>query len=66
MRKTVVAVAGSFSSGKSSFMNSFFVNRNVKLPTGMTQTTAISSYVMPDEVPSIMGHSAFQSNLFGN
>ena len=56
-KKTVVAVAGSFSSGKSSFMNSFFPSRDVKLPTGMTQTTAISSYVLADERPSITGYS---------
>ena len=56
-KKTVVAVAGSFSSGKSSFMNSFFPSRDVKLPTGMTQTTAISSYVLADETASITGYS---------
>lgn len=57
VQKNVIAIAGSFSSGKSSFMNSFFPNRKVKLPTGMTQTTAISSYVLPDELSSIIGHS---------
>ena len=56
-KRTVIAVAGSFSSGKSSFMNSFFVSRKVKLPIGMTQTTAISSYVLPAEEPGITGCS---------
>lgn len=57
IKKTVVAVAGSFSSGKSSFMNSFFQTRKIKLPTGMTQTTAISSYVLADESQGITGYS---------
>lgn len=56
LNKTIVAIAGSFSSGKSSFMNSFFTTRNIKLPTGMDQTTAISSYVMNGE-ESITGCS---------
>lgn len=56
-KKTIVAVAGSFSSGKSSFMNSFFSSRKVKLPTGMTQTTAIPSYVLVADAPSITGYS---------
>lgn len=56
LNKTIVAVAGSFSSGKSSFMNSFFTTREIKLPTGMDQTTAISSYIMNGE-KSIAGYS---------
>lgn len=56
LNKTIVAIAGSFSSGKSSFMNSFFKTRKIKLPTGMDQTTAISSYVM-NGAESITGYS---------
>lgn len=56
LNKTIVAIAGSFSSGKSSFMNSFFTTRKIKLPTGMDQTTAISSYVMNGD-ESITGYS---------
>ena len=56
LNKTIVAIAGSFSSGKSSFMNSFFTTRKVKLPTGMDQTTAISSYVMNGD-ENITGYS---------
>lgn len=56
LNKTIVAVAGAFSSGKSSFMNSFFTSREIKLPTGMDQTTAISSYIMNGE-KSITGFS---------
>lgn len=56
LNKSIIAIAGSFSSGKSSFMNSFFKTRDIKLPTGMDQTTAISSYVMNGE-KSITGYS---------
>lgn len=56
LNKNIVAIAGSFSSGKSSFMNSFFTTRKIKLPTGMDQTTAISSYVMNGK-ESITGYS---------
>lgn len=48
LNKTVIAIAGSFSSGKSSFMNSFFESKKIKLPIGMEQKTAISSYVLSD------------------
>ena len=70
-QKSVVAIAGSFSSGKSSFMNSLFADKKVRLPTGMTQTTAISSYVLPAESASIIGHSfrggrvAIPEKIFG-
>lgn len=56
LNKNIVAIAGSFSSGKSSFMNSFFTTRKIKLPIGMDQTTAISSYVMNGK-ESITGYS---------
>lgn len=57
IKKTIVAIAGSYSSGKSSFMNSFLTSRKIILPIGMTQTTAISSYILFDENPSIIGYS---------
>lgn len=56
LNKSIIAIAGSFSSGKSSFMNSFFKTRDIKLPTGMDQTTAISSYVMNGD-KNITGYS---------
>lgn len=55
--KTVVALAGAFSSGKSSFMNSFFMHDNVTLPVGMDQTTAIASYVLSGENTEITGYT---------
>ena len=55
--KTIIAVGGAFSSGKSSFMNSFFVQSKIKLPTGMDQTTAVASYVMSGAETEINGYS---------
>ncbi|MCY4559823.1 MAG: dynamin family protein [Chloroflexi bacterium] len=45
LNKNVVAVAGSFSSGKSSFINSLTGMDTGMLPTGITPTTSISTYV---------------------
>ena len=55
--KTIIAVGGAYSSGKSSFINSFFVQKNIKLPTGMDQTTAVASYVMSGAETEINGYS---------
>lgn len=57
LNKTIVAVVGSFSSGKSSFINSFFVSKKIVLPIAMDQTTAISSYVMNGSELDITGFS---------
>lgn len=56
-QKTVVAVAGEFSSGKSSFLNSLFKTRKVRLPTGIEPVTAISTYVMHGTDTKITGYS---------
>lgn len=48
-KKSVVAVAGGFSSGKSSFINSLINDKKVKLPEGINPTTAIPTYVMHKE-----------------
>lgn len=55
--KTIIAIAGAFSSGKSSFMNSLFVSDKTKLPIGMDQTTAIATYIMNGEKSEIIGYS---------
>ena len=55
--KTIVAIGGAFSSGKSSFMNSFFMQSKVTLPVGMDQTTAVASYVMHGAETEITGYS---------
>lgn len=62
--KTIVAIGGAFSSGKSSFMNSFFVQNKIKLPTGMDQTTAVASYVMSGEETAITGYSYSGGKIF--
>ncbi|MBQ3824821.1 MAG: dynamin family protein [Spirochaetaceae bacterium] len=56
--KMVGAVGGGFSSGKSSFINSFMNNDDsVKLAEGIRPVTAIPSYVISGEKPSIQGLS---------
>jgi len=57
MGKTIIAIGGAFSSGKSSFMNSLFSQDKVSLPVGMDQTTAIASYVLDGEDTEITGYS---------
>ena len=57
LAKSIIAVGGAFSSGKSSFLNSFFSQNKVRLPVGMDQTTAISSYVLAGERSEITGYS---------
>ena len=54
--KTIVAVGGAFSSGKSSFMNSFFSQGDV-LPCSLKPTTAIASYVLSGESTEITGYT---------
>ena len=45
-QKSVIAIGGGFSSGKSSFINSLIIDKKVKLPEGINPTTAIPTYVM--------------------
>ena len=45
-QKSVIAIGGGFSSGKSSFINSLIIDKKVKLPEGIIPTTAIPTYVM--------------------
>lgn len=69
--KSIVAVGGAFSSGKSSFLNSFFVKKSEHtkepgkkqkndhedglLPVDATQATAISSYIIAGDRTEITG-----------
>lgn len=57
LNKNVIAIAGYFSSGKSAFMNSFFLSKDIKLPTGVDQTTAISSFVTNGKEVTITGYT---------
>lgn len=56
--KFLVAVAGGFSAGKSSFVSSFLSAAAAELlPTGINPVTAIPTYVMPGEDVVIEGHT---------
>lgn len=55
--KTVLSIAGGFSSGKSEFVNSFIRNPSVQLATGINAVTVVPSYVICAEDVRIKGHS---------
>jgi len=55
--KNIVAVGGGFSAGKSEFINSFFVTKEIKLPTGINSVTAIPTYITAGETSFISGYS---------
>ncbi len=52
----MVAVGGSFSTGKSSFLN-HLLGLNLKLPENLTPTTAIPTYCFKDKREALMGCS---------
>ncbi|GAA9050248.1 acyl carrier protein [Helicobacter pylori] len=53
-QKSMVAVGGGFSAGKSSFLNNLL---GLKLPIGLDKTTAIPTYCLKGEREVLMGHS---------
>lgn len=54
----IIAVGGGFSAGKSEFINSFFKNDNaLRLPTGNTVATAVSTYVINAKNESFFGYN---------
>lgn len=54
--KSIIAVAGGFSSGKSSLITSFFDPRNqITLPIGVDPVTAIPTYIASGPVTSVIG-----------
>ncbi|AFH98073.1 hypothetical protein HPSH417_04690 [Helicobacter pylori Shi417] len=53
-QKSMVAVGGGFSAGKSSFLNHLL---GLKLPIGLDKTTAIPTYCLKGEREVLMGHS---------
>lgn len=55
--KIVVAVAGGFSSGKSSFITSFIEDTQVSLPVGIEPVTSIPTYVVSGAGSAIRGHT---------
>ncbi len=54
--RTIVAVAGGFSSGKSSLITSLFSDNSVSLPIGIEPVTAIPTYVFHSDTVSISGY----------
>lgn len=56
-KKNMISVGGAFSSGKTSFINSFINDKNLKLPEGLRPTTAIPTYIINDTSVKITGSS---------
>ncbi|MBJ6980344.1 hypothetical protein [Luteimonas sp. MC1572] len=57
-QRTIIGVAGGFSSGKSAFINSFIRDDAIRLPVGIQPVTAIPSYVLSIPKPAIRGYPA--------
>ena len=55
--RTVVAVAGGFSSGKSSFISSLFATNELALPIGIEPVTAIPTYVFHSDNLRVTGYT---------
>ncbi len=55
-QKTIVAVGGGFSAGKSTFLNNL-LGLKLKLPEDMNPTTAIPTYCLKDKKEVLMGFS---------
>jgi len=55
--KNIVAVGGGFSSGKSEFISSFFLDKTIKLPIGIKPVTAIPTYISNGDNHLIKGYS---------
>jgi GTPase SAR1 family protein len=53
--KSLGVVGGGFSSGKSSFLNSFLTGSKVRLAEGIRPVTAIPSYVICDDTAAVQG-----------
>jgi len=55
--RSIVAVAGGFSSGKSSFITSLFTEGDVRLPIGIEPVTAIPTYVFNAPQNKVVGYT---------
>jgi GTP-binding protein EngB required for normal cell division len=53
--RSIGAIGGGFSSGKSSFINSFITSSQLRLAEGIKPVTAIPSYVVCDEKSQVKG-----------
>ena len=56
--KNLIALAGCFGSGKSTFCNSLFSSKNVMLPVNDNPETAILAYVVSGDAPNVFGLTA--------
>jgi len=56
-RKTVIGIGGSFSAGKSEFINSFIANKVIRLPVGIRPVTSIPTYVVSSQRVLVKGFS---------
>lgn len=61
--KTILAIAGGFSSGKSRFINSYIQGQAIKLSVGINPVTAVPSYVVCAEQPRIRGYCSNGGSL---
>lgn len=55
--KEIIAVAGTFSSGKSTFISSFFDDIKISLPQALEPSTAISTFVINETKCELLGVS---------
>jgi len=55
--KNIVAVGGGFSAGKSEFLNSLFLDKQIQLPVGINPVTAIPTYITVGKENQIKGYS---------
>lgn len=55
--KSIIAIAGSFSSGKSSFLNTFFRDSEIHLSVDMDPTTAIPTLIFPGKKAKIIAYT---------
>ena len=55
--KEIIAVAGSFSVGKSAFISSLFKDKSISLPKSIEPSTAISTFVISEEQCKLLGVS---------
>ncbi len=56
-QKSMVAVGGGFSTGKSTFLNNLLGLKKIKLPEDVNPTTAIPTYCFKDKKEALMGLS---------
>lgn len=61
--KTIVAIGGGFSSGKSSLLNDIIDDKNIKLATGVKPVTALPSYITNGKSNKIKIYSIFNGSV---